>query len=107
LWLEPRVRPPWRDASTEIYFVVMTGSFTCGPACFNVSRNTPTKGTALSIVVDMSTMTLRAVSLTNQPIRLDQPGAIHHLDLSQESAGNGRGTASGLYGGESRRGRAR
>ena len=77
------------DATTQVYFVAMTGSFTCGPACFNVSGHTP-KGSVLSIALDRSTLAANSVSVTNQPVGLDLLGTVHQLDLSQTSTVTGR-----------------
>jgi hypothetical protein len=76
---------PLRTAFTGVYFVQMTGQFTCGPACFNISSHT-LKGTVLSLAVDQTTLAVTAAALTNQPVNLDPLGPVHSLDLRAATA---------------------
>ena len=77
----------------KVYFVVVTGHFTCGPSCYNVSGKAPT-GTVLSLAVDRTTFGITATALNNQPVDLSRLGQIHSLDLAAASRGTGSPTPS-------------
>jgi len=68
----------------KVYFLLVTGHFTCGPSCYNVSANTPT-GTVLSLAVDQATLAITATALSSQPVELSRLGQVHRLDLSAGS----------------------
>jgi hypothetical protein len=87
---------PVGEPFVGVYFVQMTGQFTCGPGCFNISSHTP-KGTVLSLAVDQTTLAVSAAALTNQPVNMAPLGTVHHLDLRAATAiGPSLATSTGV-----------